>query len=257
MLLDNVATFERILDNVRQWRKYEQDEELAHTMEDAIQKTKHEIAEIRKQQRVQFEAYLAVNETVSGSEMPTIAEEQEVSLKLGGTFGKGNKREELWPYTEEPHQSSHNQIKTAHDPGNTPQMEEEQVDKQCEQADTVSIPHRRVEALRSPASRQAKPSASQARLQQEAWSINESPRQLGRQAYMSAWMSAATIDRLLRENVEKQGALLAGLKRCKEEILKMQEEIEREGGLEEQVLQQWRMDVEAFLREREVMDRRG
>ena len=226
-------------------------------MEDAIQKSKHEIAEIRKQQRIQFEAYLAVNGTVSGSEMPTISEEQEVSLKLGGTFGKGNKREELWPCTEEPHQLSHNQIKTALDPDKTPQMEEEQVDRQCEEADTVPIPHKRVEALRSLASRQAKPSASQARLQQEAWSIDESAGQLGRQAYMSAWMSAAMIDRLLSENVERQGVLLAALKRSKEEILKVQEEIEREGGLEEQVLQQWRVDVEAFLREREVMDRRG
>ena len=221
-------------------------------MEDAIQKAKHQIADIRKQQKVQFEAYLAIDETASG--LPTISEKQEVLPKLGGLVWKGYKREELWP------NAAHNQTKTAHDPDKTPQMEEEQVGSQYEQADTVTILHKRVEALRSLrslASRHAKAGASQASLLQEAWSVDESPGELGPQAYRNAWMSAAVINELLSENVEKQRVTLAGLKRSKEEILKIQEEIARDGELDEKALQQWNVDVERFLKEREVTDWRG
>lgn len=165
-------------------------------MEDAIQKTKHQIAQIRVEQRVQFDAYFAISETASESELPTISEEQEASFEVGGV---GNQREGLWPYTEEPHQS-------------------------------------------------------QAPLQQEAWSLDAVPEHLGPQAYRTAWMSGAVINELLRQNMEKQRVMLAGLQRSKEEILKLQKEIERDGNLEEDVLHKWTADVEAFLKATEVVD---
>ena len=221
-------------------------------MEDAIQKANHEIADIRKQQRVQFEAYLAITETAS--ELPTISEKQEVLPKIAGLVWKGYKREELRP------NAAHNQTKTAHDPDKTPQMEEEQVGSKYERPDHVTILHKRVEALRSLrslASRHAKPGASQVSLLREAGSVDESPGELGPQVYMNAWTSAAVIHELLSENLEKQRVTLAGLKRSKEEILKIQEELARDGGLDEKALQQWTADVERFLREREVIDWRG
>ena len=49
-------------------------------MENAIQKAKHQITEIRKQQRVEYEAYSAVNETVSEPELQTISEEPEDAM---------------------------------------------------------------------------------------------------------------------------------------------------------------------------------
>lgn len=189
-------------------------------MEDAIQKTKHQIAQIRVEQRVQFDAYLAISETVSESELPTISEEQEASFEVGGV---GNQREGLWPYTEEPHQLSYN----------------------------------RVETLRGPASGPTKASGSQAPLQQEAWSLDAILEQLGPQAYRTAWMSGAVINELLRKNMEKQRVVLAGLQRSKEEILKLRKEIERDGNLEEDVLHKWTADVEAFLKATEVVDWRG
>ena len=230
--MDNVATFERILGHVRQWRKYEQDEELVDTMKDAIRKTKQQIAEIRKEQRVQFEAYLAINEMVSGSGLPTIPEEQEVSFETGGMVGKGKEREELRPFTEKADELSHNRTTTLYDADKTSQMDEEQADRQCEGRIEVG--------------------ASQAPLQLEAWSLDEMPAELGPAAYMNAWKSTAVINELLRENVEKQRGMLAGLKRCKEEIVKMQEEMEKDGILDEEILQRWTVDVETFLRERDT-----
>ena len=230
-------------------------------MEDAIKETKHQIAEIRKQQRVQFEAYLAVSETMSESDMSTIyEEEEEVSRKVEGMFGKGKKREEHGPYTEVAHQLTLNRTKTSHDADQTSQMDEEQSDRQYGEADMVPVPHKRVKALRSAsslarrASRVAKPSATQSPLQQQPWSVDELQEQSAPQAYRNTWMSVAVINEVLRRNVEKQGIVLAGLKKSKEEIQKLQEKIERDGDLEEWMLQQWNLNVETFLREREVMD---
>ena len=215
-------------------------------MEDAIQKANHQIAEIMEKQRAHSEEHLAVDETVSRSEVSTISEKQAVSPKRGGMFGKGNKREEA-------HQLSHNRSQTSHDADKTPQTDEEQAGRQFEEMNIVPIPHKRVDALRSLASRPAKPSASQGSLQQRAWALGELPGQLGPQGYMNAWMSTAVIQELLRENLEKQRVLIAELKRSEEEIRKMQKEIERDGGLEEKVLQQMNVDVETFLKDREVI----
>ena len=215
-------------------------------MEDAIQKANHQIAEIMEKQKAQSEEHLAVDETVSGSEVPIISEKQAVSPKLGGMFGKRNKQEEA-------HQLSHERSQTSYDADKTLQMDEEQAGRQYGQRDNIPIPHKRVDALRSLASRPAKTSASQGPHQQEAWSLGEFGGQLGPHGYMNAWMSAAVIQELLRENVEKQRVLLADLKRSEEEIRKMLKEIERDGKLEEEVLQQLNLDVEAFLRDREVI----
>ena len=217
-------------------------------MEDAIEKIKHEIAQIRIEQRVQFEAYLAVRETVSRSKLPTIPEEQEVSFKVGGVLWKGNKREGLWPYTEEPHQPSYNRSTTSHDADKTPQMNEEQGGRQCEEGDTVMIPHKRVEALRGRASGATKASASQALPQPEGWALDGLPGQLGAQAYRTVWMSAAVINGLLGEKVEKQRVMLAGLQRSREEIVELQKGIERDEDLDEDVVHSWTVEVEAFLR---------
>lgn len=223
-------------------------------MEDAIQKTKHQIAEIKRQAKVQFEAYLAVYETVSESEGRTISEEQEVSPRLGSMFGKVTQWEELWPSAEEQDQLPQNRTKTSRDVDKSLQMDEEQASRQCEEVDTVPITHKRVETLRSLASGQAKPSASQGLLQREGWSLDDVLRQMGPRTYMGALLRAAVIKELLRENVEKQRVLLAGLEKCKEEVVKMQREIERDGEMNKEILEQWNEDVEAFLRAREVID---
>ena len=245
--MENVFTLERILGNARQWRKYEQDEELAHTMEDAIEKIKHQIAQIRIEQRVQFKAYSAISETVSGSGMPTTPEEQEVSFQVGGVLWKGNRREGLWPHTEEPHQLSYNRSTTSHTADKTSLMDEEHAGRQCKEGDIVPIPHKRVEALRGVASGATKASGSQALLQLKALSLDETLEQLGSQAYMTAWMSAAVMDELLREKVEKQRVMLAGLQRSKEEIVELQKGIERDEHLEEDVINKWTAEVNAFL----------
>ena len=221
-------------------------------MEDAIQRVTHEIAEVREQQRVQSDVYLAVDETASGSEVPTVSAKQEVSPKPGSTLEKGNKREELWPYTEEPHQQSHSGTKTSYDAPKTPHMGEEQAGRQCKRTDTVPIPHQRVEALRKVGSRPVGPRACSAGPQQEGWPVNVTPEQM---AYMNAWRSAVVIDQVLRQNMENQRMLLAEMIRSKEELLRVQEEIARDGELEEEVLEQWRVDVEGFFRMREVEER--
>ena len=132
-----------------------------HTMEDAIKKTNHQVAEIRRQQRIHFEAYLAVNETVSERELPTISEKPEDALIVGSQLGKGSKGEELWPYREEAHELSHNRTKTSHDADQTCQMDEEKAGRKCEEGDTVKIAHKRVEALQSLASGPSKLDASE------------------------------------------------------------------------------------------------
>lgn len=111
-------------------------------------------------------------------------------------------------------------------------MDKDQAGKQYEEADNMPI--HLSKWIEAPRSGQAEASASEAPLQQQARSVDEVAEQVGAQSYMDAWTSLVMVQELLRENVEKQRVLLAGLEKSRKEMQKLQEEIERDGDLDEE-----------------------
>ena len=117
---------------------------------------------------------------------------------------------------------------------------------------TVQMPHKRVEALRGLTVPEPRPHNNQTPLRQASPSLDAGQTLMRPQGEPYPWSGTAEIDELLRQNQERQQSLISELRSSKENILQMQEDSRRaeeaEGGTQPRV----NIDLEAFLRERDV-----
>ena len=264
--MDLLSTFNKILRNANERSRSGPEQKTTRTTQREIQKTQNQIAEIRDEQRHQFKAlsnddrrrlcevaglehleraWLTVDNVVSELGVLASSDKQEDSLDGVGAFGKTNMHSP---------QLQSDPTKIPYNRYNSLQGSDEQADRQRRGTGTVQIPHKRVEALRGSAIGQLRSHSSQPPPQQAPSSLDETESQTGPQAYLNPWLDVATIEEMLRQNWEKQRVLAADLKRSKEDILEMQEDIRRAEEAYGRRLPRVDVDIEAFLRAREVME---
>ena len=149
---------------------------------------------------------------------------------------------------------SDDQSKISHAGEKSPQVHEKQAGTQEGGAGTILIPHKRVKAPRGSAKPQtkAKPQ-SQTNSSQPLSRQGPLPPHIDDLESPALWLSAAQIEAALKWNRETQTVLVAELMKSKNDILQMQEDIreyeEKEGWIWPKV----DVDIEQFLREREVV----
>lgn len=272
--MDLLVTFNKILHNAQQGHGSPPEQKAVRTTQREIQKTQNQIAEIRDEQRHQFKAlskddrrklcevagleslkraWSTVDDVVSELDVLATSEKQEDSVEGAGVFGETNMQEERSRGVKNPPQLYSDQTKMSYNGYNRHQKHGEQAYRQWRGTDTVQIPHKRVEALRGSAIGQLRPHSSQPPPQQAPSSLEESESQTGPQAYLDPWLDVATIEDMLRQNWEQQQVLAADLKRSKEDILEMQEDIRRAEEVYGRKLPRVDVDIEEFLRAREVV----
>ena len=272
--MDLLGTFGKILSNNATRGKGGGKKVVSKTQSE-IQKAQHEIAEIREKQRHQFRAlskgdqrrlcevlgleklgraWVTADETVSEFDVVATSDKQEDSQDGEGVFGETNIQEKPSRGVKSTPQLYSDQTKISHNGDYSPQGDDEQAGRQWRGKVTVQIPHKRVEALRGLAVGLPKPQSIQPPPQQRPSSLDETESQTGPQAHLNLSLDEATIEGMLRQNLERQRVLAVDLKRSKEGILKMQEDIRRAEEVEGRRLPRLDVDIEAFLRAREVME---
>ena len=111
--------------------------------------------------------------------------------------------------------------------------------------------HNAAEALHG--TRPSPPAACGIQAQHQQKLCSEAQSQLAvTQASLSSSAYGPAIEDVLRQNLERQDVVKQGLTRSKEDISQMQEDIKRGEKMTGRRLPRVNVDVEAFLREREV-----
>ena len=244
--------------------------ELVRKTEVEIQKTEKEIAVTRKEQNVQFKALSiedqrrmcavvglehleracsTTDETLPAVDALGISDESFVkpaSISGEETSKQAERSAGAANLSKPPN------IQTNLSGYATSMHVDEQAGHQWGGGGTVQMPHKRVEALRGLTVSQPRPHNNQTPLQQASRSLDEGQTLMRPQAKPYPWSGTAEIDELLRQNQERQQSLISELRSSKENILQMQENSRRaeeaEGGTQPRV----NIDLEAFLRERDV-----
>lgn len=273
--MDLLVTFNKILHNAQQGHNSPPEQKAVRTTQREIQKAQNQVAKIREEQRRQFQAlskddrrrlcevagleslkraWSTVDDVVSELDVPATSDKKEDSVEGAGVFGETKMQEERSRGVKNPPQLYSDQTKISYNGYNSHQRHGEQAYRQWRGADTVQMSHKRVEALRGSAIGQLRPLSSQPPPQQAPSSLDETESQTGPQVYHNPWLDVATIEEMLRQNREKQQVLAADLKRSKEDILEMQEDIRRAEEVYGRKLPRVDVDIEEFLRAREVVE---
>ena len=273
--MDLLVTFNKILHNAQQGHGSPPEQKAVRTTQREIQKAQNQIAKIRDDQRHQFlalskddrrrlcevagleslkRAWSTADDVVSELDVPATSDKQEDSVEGAGVFGETNMQEKRSRGVKNPPQLYSDQTKISYNGYNSHQRHGEQAYRQWRGRDNVQIPHKRVEALRGSAIGQLRPPSSQPPPQQAPSSLDETESQTGPQAYLDPWLDVARIEEMLRQNREQQQVLAADLKRSKEDILEMQEDIRRAEEVYGRKLPRVDVDIEEFLRAREVVE---
>ena len=259
--MGNLDAFDQTLRTLK--RNEYCDAEAVRKTEGKRQHALDQIAEIKKEQQDQFQALSNEDQRRMMSEVVgmgylkrTVSAREEVlpegdtlsaSDKRKGVLQDGvdmsqevNKRVEAPPHrVGKASEMSDKQTQPSQDENGALQVQNERAERRRSAVGFVPRPHRRIEELRGITVPPSKIHISQAQHEHQHAAPISLP-------------YGADIEEMLRENLERQRALKQGLRRSKEDILQMQEDIRRDEEMAGRRLPRVDVDIEAFLREREV-----
>ena len=269
--MDDFATFDKVLRTANILIRY--DAETVRKTEEETQDAQNQIAEIGKVQKIDFQALSEEDQRkmceVVGLEYPERAisagpeillaeSELEVFEKPKEALQDGVTTLQETEERVEALRGAGNALQVPDKRTKSPQVEDDTIRLQNERAkrwrnvvEFVPRPHKRAEALQVTTASASKACVNQAQHQQKLYSEVKS--QLAT-THVSLRSSAygPEIEERLRQNLERQNVVKQELKRSKENILQMQKDIERGEKMTGRRLPRANVDVEAFLREREV-----
>ena len=275
--MGSLTTFDRNLRTLKRNEPYDAKE--VRKTEQEMQNVQDQIAEIRKEQQNQFQALSNEDqrrmcEVVGLEYLKRAVSAGEEALPEGDTLSASDKREEALQdgvdlsqevnkrvkapprRMEKASEMSDKQTQPSQDQNDALRVQKERAERWRNAAEFVPRPHKRIEELRGitvpPSNNYISQAQHQHQHQQELWSEYEAQRQMAALVSQYSVPYGADIDDMLRENLERQLAMKQGLRRSKEDILQMQEDIRREEEMVGRRLPRVDIDVEAFLRERDV-----